>query len=80
MPDEEYHGWPNYPTWAAFMWLSNKPAQYNIVKGMDPEDLKAWVCTVAYANLSRATLEMDLLSWAIAKIDWNHLAEALKEE
>ena len=26
---EKYHGWTNYPTWAAYTWITNDERSYN---------------------------------------------------
>lgn len=90
MPEREtVEGWSNYPTWAVNLWLANdrklsEEARAR-VRGVDsiedvPETLKTWV-TNQMPDLSRwygpygPTCAADLLSYALAEVDWFELAQ-----
>lgn len=81
-----YNGWKNKPTWLVHLWLSNDQASYEIARELankyQPNQaaaaLKELVEEAAPAA-NDGTLHGDLLSWAIAMVDWNSIYEAFLE-
>ena len=82
---EGYQGWANQETWLANLWLTNDEATYNAAQGViadagDPyrgaDDLREWV-EAQNPLASQASLFNDLLTLAIAHINFDEVARAL---
>jgi len=80
-----YNGWKNYPTWALFTWLTNEEGGYLYwtekaqALGLSEleAELKGWLEEETGA-LGNGILK-DLLTFAIGEIDFQEVAEGLKE-
>ena len=90
---EEYNGWTNRFTWLVNLWLDNEPytseelsrianaGHYDFEFEKD-NDLQAWVEDLVLQETGENTSGMswDLLSSALAWVNWTEIIEAHKEE
>lgn len=86
--DGTYNGWTNFPTWAAYTWLSNFEESYraageiveqagNTFRGAD--EIRDWV--VDNSPLGEdASMYADILGWALQIVDWDAIARAFGPE
>lgn len=82
--DNGYNGWPNYETWAAYLWLTNDEGSYNtvcqIVRNASSIGAAAGqlqeVVEEGLPDLG-ASLASDLLTAAFKEIGWYEVAESL---
>jgi hypothetical protein len=82
-----YNGWANYPTWAVFLWISNEEALWNdaldIVRNSDPTAWDAeqrvgdWIVDELMPHVGG--MAGDILTWAIAQVDWGEIYNAIAE-
>ena len=78
---EGYNGWRNRETWLTHLWLTNDPGTYEAAReaALDgAESLKTLV--ESWVLPEEASLAADLLSTALAWVDWEEVAVALTEE
>ncbi|MBT9281990.1 MAG: hypothetical protein KM312_04950 [Hydrogenibacillus schlegelii] len=76
-----YNGWKNKETWLVHLWLTNDPGTYEAAREaalQGPESLKTLVEERVLPE--EASLAADLLSTALAWVDWEEVAGALAEE
>lgn len=88
---EECNGWPNQETWIANLWLSNEPDTDSDARAIcDPAHgrhayqngdlLKAYVESLSERVLERrASMASDMMSCAMARVDWRVIAEHYEE-
>ena len=86
---EKYNGWANYPTWAVHLWLTNEEGLYDESRELvqreyaylsEREDaLKEFVEELCPAS-EEASVQSDLLGWALSQVDWREIAEALADD
>lgn len=88
MSEAGYNGWPNYPTWATHVWLTNDQGTYEQVSDLAAQvakhgrafvgdSIREYVSDLmAYAVTDEAGLHSDLLSYAIEQVDWLEVADA----
>ena len=85
----DYNGWTNKPTWLVALWIDNEQSLQQIVAGAASGYFKSDSETAVY-NLSDwlkdaftdelapdlpASMYADLLTWALAYVDWDSLAQ-----
>lgn len=87
MSDRQYSGWANYETWAVALWLGNELATYEELRVLtqrarSKEDLASSVKSFVeeMTSLDEASLRADLLSAAVAEVDWYELADHYWED
>lgn len=87
--DETYNGWTNYETWLVALWLDNEPATYQ-----DMTELAATMKTETefrHADAIKAYVDElrpdggsgmleDLVTAALARVDWTAIAEHYRSE
>lgn len=80
---EEYNGYPNYQTWAVNLWLTSvDQGSYSQVQEMTQEardvialaDSLEEMVTEDNPYSEKSNLYTDLLTSAINRVDWHHLA------
>jgi hypothetical protein len=83
----QYNGWTNYETWLTYLWLSNDQSTdtycHELVTGTDSpiraeKVLKEFV-EEGSPLFGQANLYVDLLTAAMAKIDWQELVTRFAE-
>ena len=85
-----HNGWPNYPTWCVFTWLTNDDVIYvetqYALETADERGLdKAKALQIFVEELvnemvdGAANLASNLAGWALEFVDWNELAKAFDE-
>ena len=91
---EEYNGWINKPTWAAYMWLSNDYDSYHEIQqtardvlreadtpGEAIDELADILKRTGWNTLPEdAGLNTDLLHWAMSYVDYHAVATAFLDE
>lgn len=90
---EPHEGWTNKATWAVQLWLENDYGHYKHLHGISLEMKRAkkpvtdfapiiqeYTETYCVPHQNAGTLEADLLSWALAFVNWKEIAEAWMEE
>jgi hypothetical protein len=90
----EYNGWANYPTWDAFLWLSNDQDTFNAFLAFgqtnpDIEDVRAYVKRYILDGSRDASARADIqgwarhygksLLWALGQIDYASIREHLAD-
>ena len=93
MATETYEGWSNRQTWGVNLWLSNDEGCYRDIRGLAYEattrpreervshladEINQYVEDLM-PDLG-ATLQSDLLTWALAEVDWFEIAKAWLED
>lgn len=84
----EYGGWRNYPTWAVRLWLANEEGPYNRARLIASSGIAAnrdmgmqdFVEELLLGDEAPATLGTDLLTWALAYVDWPAVSESFRDE
>ena len=87
---EKCGGYRNDPTWTASLWIDNDESSYNyeleLVEEAKEQDnpeaalaraLEAWITEEAPETVG---LYADLLTWAMARIDWREIAVSMLSE
>ena len=91
---EKYNGWANYPTWCVMLWLDNDPGLYDESRRIALEDyelgiyrddaikqfVEDLIFEIGQSSIVGASMEADLLGWALAMVDWREISDALLEE
>lgn len=81
---EQYQGFSNRPTWCASLWLTNEEPLYReLVARVNSADdtrelednLREWLEELAEPTVSEPTMAADMLTWALAIVDYRELAE-----
>lgn len=85
-----YNGWTNKQTWLVNLWIENdevhsiaaREALDGLEIGQETEHaLRKYVEEeVLHCITDYSSLESDLLSYALAEVNWAEIVEALKEE
>lgn len=77
----KYNGWTNKPTWLINMWLGDWLIEY--VEEQKPtnieEFIKNEVDSYFEEKIDSASLETDLLNYALYEVNYRELAEHYKE-
>jgi len=74
--NDEYNGWTNRETWAASLWLSNTESTYLSCQNKTGDEIKEIVEELkSYGNTNQMFEEIGSF-W---RVDWNAIADALKE-
>tara|TARA_Y100001970_G_C14148665_1_gene811358 strand:+ start:998 stop:1249 length:252 start_codon:yes stop_codon:yes gene_type:complete len=80
----DYNGWTNWETWNFMLWINNEERLYNIVLGAahDFEIHKFFIKFLekTAAEIVGTELCLDLKSEDIKNINFEEIAEAIKEE
>lgn len=91
----EYNGWPSYETWSAHMWLTEDGGRPWFARGEAALAHRNGDRRAATEDLARdlrqwheerepltegASFWSDILSRALARVDWRRLAEAFLPE
>jgi hypothetical protein len=76
----EYNGWTNKPTWLVALWVDNDQYLQETVREQSRSlgnfEFRNWLDnSFNDENDLGANLNSDLLSWALAYVDWDSLAE-----
>ena len=80
--NEKYNGWTNYETWNVHLWLTSDPGTYEsarrIAQTGDEEALSDWV----EGDVPNEVTGMypDLVTHALARVNWREVWEALRED
>ena len=88
-----YKGWTNYETWVINLWMSNDEGQYIYWAKQAREALEDSKSAYRTTNLARklwkkhreplsklSGFASDILSAALAEVDWHTIAERLIED
>ena len=80
----DYSGWTNKPTWLLALWIDNEQGLQQMVAEAAKNDrddvylLSGWLQDMftdeLYLDLP-ASMYSDLLTWALAYVDWDSLAQ-----
>lgn len=84
----EYEGWRNYETWAVGLWLANDEGLYDGAREVAARGSKYlmesamhdYVESILFGDEAPATLGTDLLTHALAYVDWPAIVERFQEE
>ena len=83
-----YNGYPNRETWLVSLWLNNDQASYQVLEDVlrlresgfrKAEKLEELVSDQMYDLELEASLWSDLLSTALAKVDWLEVIKSNQE-
>ena len=81
--DDTYNGWANYESWVVALWLDNEPASqewvHDLVHG-HASDYAAGDALRDALDTIPAGFIHDLLSHAMARVDWPAVARHFREE
>jgi len=73
----KYNGWTNYPTWAAYLWLTNDYANEQALRAAATTwNLRDYVQEIIEQNHPTG-LTNDLAHWALGLINWVELRTAI---
>ena len=88
--DETFNGWTNKPTWLVKLWLDNDQNTYNdiinlVKRNKALEDYQIGDKISGYVDTNMltvpsASLETDLLGWAMACVNWSEIGKSYKED
>ena len=79
--DETYNGYKNYETWCTALWINNDEGLYNQRQDLSSaEQVELWIESMRYEENEMIGLFADLLSRSIARIDWQAVYDATKQE
>lgn len=85
-----YNGWTNYATWACGLWIGNEPGPYEHALELARDALRDALPRITLADALRewirgriepdeASLQSDLLGYALDGVDWHELADGYLE-
>jgi hypothetical protein len=94
MTEQDYNGWTNKPTWLVRLWIDNDQGEqeYWLERGRAMADADYALAdhlreTFEQAAddqcdgiISKASLFSDLMSWALAMVNWGEVAHSLIED
>jgi len=77
-----YNGWKNWETWNTYCWLTNDEGMYYAARQVveDEGDLEEFVVQLYGVDDMPAGLVSDFVSMALHEVDWDEIAEGLREE
>ena len=82
-----YQGWANYATWNVHLWLTNEEEVYISIRHMaahaaDKYDLARQIETLLTEGQPELppSLYSDILTHALAEVNWVEVAQAFMEE
>lgn len=87
-PDGTYQGWTNYETWCVSLWLNNEYPCYtalNNIAAADEEDSPSFAekelqqFVEQQYDMPETGLFADLLTTALARVNWRQIIDAAKE-
>lgn len=83
--EDSYNGWKNRETWAAFMWITNTEHLYKHATEfkLNADGLRSMFVDVEYgvhSGVNTASIPMLLDIGSIYRVDWEAIAEALRDE
>ena len=81
-------GWANRPTWSVNLWLTNDQYTDSELRRIcnrgsvyeATQALQEFTENMMDDTLSGSSLQSDLLSWALAYVDWREIVENNREE
>lgn len=86
---QPYQGYPNYPTWSTYLWLTNDEFLYDTALDLvsqcrslsETEDtIKEWLEELLFERVDSAGPENDLLTWAFGMIHFRVIAKHLRAD
>lgn len=92
MTNEIYNGWTNRETWLVNLWITNDEATYDtvrdIVRMANSDKAESLPCDAleSFVDEMQEDLDMkpsmfsDLITAALARVNWREIAESLGEE
>ena len=82
MNNETYQGWTNRETWLVHLWLTNEEPLYNTARGMNANHLADYVDLLIEddSNHTQAGFIVDLLNAALARVNWQEVADSINAE
>lgn len=81
----DYNGWRNWETWNLYNWISNEEGSWRYwEQAAKHEERDTLACTLRDAmeqpiDLMDNGWHRDVVTNSLARVDWEQLAEALKE-
>lgn len=82
MASEKYQGWANPETWVVNLWLTNdEDTYYSAQLTKNRDELERLVRDIVDLRMcDEASLASDLAGWALQRVDWNEVFDALHEK
>jgi hypothetical protein len=82
IPSDKYNGWTNRETWAVHLWLTSDEHFYNEVKNRSAAQIEDYLKDLF--SLAERSSGGELMSMfedigSIWRVNWNEVAEALKD-
>lgn len=93
--DTTYEGWTNRETWCVVLWIRNDEPRYDEARSMVPglvemiereginnaaDYVQDWVEGWTLGDDPGATLATDLITGALARVDWREVIGAMIED
>ncbi len=89
MTDETYEGWTNRETWYVSLWLNNEEPLYDAAREIAArgersfdaaETLRQYVEELVLGDEPPANLATDLLTYALARVNYREIVESFRED
>jgi hypothetical protein len=77
MTDNIYHGWSNWDTWDANLWLTNDEFSYHIVFELDDPDQIREFFLIQFRDISTDTGWIDGIN--PLRVNWQEIYDSLNE-
>jgi hypothetical protein len=85
----KYNGWTNYPTWVTALWMDNDEDSYLYYREQARRAKDTWELSKSlkaeYNDFDNIGVDVtgvfsDLMTWALAYVNWDEIAEHLLDE